>query len=113
MGARWSVSIDGTVEEMRQEAHRNQAEMRERGLSTSDRLLVGHLLGHAIEAAADIAASEPTARFLIQGYGVEGQEVGIVDHHITMVRLANATATPATADPTTDPTTDAPVIRES
>ncbi len=86
----WSVRCRGSVEDLRRAAHAQEVDQAGYRMPRSERLAVNHLLGHAIEGAAEIAATNPLARFEIEGYGHENPDGSSVDHHVTMRQVEDA-----------------------
>lgn len=66
----WSISAEGTVEEIRARVHEHEREYW-RGMPLAERLAVHHLVGHAVEHMAEDAKADPTLRWVLTGGGQE------------------------------------------
>ncbi|MHB1870827.1 MAG: hypothetical protein ACYCT1_08235 [Steroidobacteraceae bacterium] len=94
----WSLSVDGTVDELRAEVHRHETEYW-RHMPLEERLAVHHLVGHAIESAEEYGRKTPPQRFHLEGGGHQWHE-----HFNATLTLNPLADDPPPADPApTDP----------
>lgn len=94
----WNIEAQGTPAELREAVHTKMVEHAGYYMPRAERLIVGHLLGHAVEAAEDRWQTDQTLRFRLSGYGHEYG--GVMDHHVSLTEV-----TPAPDEPHADPTT--------
>lgn len=77
----WSISDEGTAEELRAHKHTHERE-HWRGMPVTERLMVHHAVGHAVELAEEATAKAGTElRFTLTG---RGHESGDGDFHIEL-----------------------------
>ncbi len=88
------MSFEGAPHELRQKAH-EAAAVHATCMDRAERLLVNHVLGHAVEKAEDASRQDGGAqRFRLESYGHE--TYGVVECHLSLSPLPPAPEAPTT-----------------
>jgi predicted RNA-binding protein Jag len=77
----WSLRLEGTAEEIREAVHHHEA-VHWRAMPLAERLVVHHLVGHAVEQLDEHARGGPSCRYFLVGNGGEYAPGANGSHHL-------------------------------